>query len=313
MGPMLSPPDAAEVELVPPPPRSTAALATLAAEAAEHAELAAEAGASLQSASQPIASRPVRSPASPLGLAGLCLVCLAGPCLSFPELRWTAMGLAAGSLVLALASRYVKVPERDRPAILPLVVSGLAVPTVVISGLFPGLLSITPPSRGPAPVRDMTALYMVPIRGVGLQPASEWVQADQFTLQRGELRAHVLGGVVQLDQAMRGNGSEPHVYLSLRLSNVGGSRPVALARLASEKGPAAPILRHDHGDAFPWVVPSPGTAALPRDRLSPQESLDFVLTFQGNPREEDLLLELPALDGGAGSFRFRVPPTMIRR
>jgi hypothetical protein len=311
MAPMNCPPDETAVEFVPPPKATSVALARSAAEAAERAELASEDPIAPDSAGELVVSRPERPSPSPLALAGLFLVCLALPCLSFPDLRWAVVGLAIGSLVLAVASRFGNSFEQSRPLLLPLVTGGLAVAAGMIAGAFPGLFTITPSPGKPPPERDPALLYVIPIRGVGLKPAPEWAQADQYTLQRGDLRVRVLGGNLQLDPGA--NAPEQHVYLSVRLSHVAALRPIALTPLANAKGPSAPVLRHATGEPFSWVAPAPGTAVLPRDRLTPQESIDIVLTFQGCPREEDLLFELPALDGGPGPFRFRIPPSMIQR
>jgi hypothetical protein len=315
--PMSAPPDPAAIELVP-PPAAYGPVATTIASVARQAEHDAEESTSPQSGGPSLAARP--RPATPLpsllAAGGLFLACLGATFLSFAEWRWTSVSLAAGGLVLAVASRFVMVSQRDRPTVLPLVTGGLAVTTLVIAGVFPMLLATAPPvRRSPSapPERDMKALYVVPHKGLGLQPAPEWAQADQFTLQRGDLRVQVLGGELREEAVPGTNVPEIRLDLSLRLLHVGASPPVTLAPLANAPGRPAPMLRHDNGDAFPWSPPPPGTTVLPRDRLPAQQSVEFVLTFQGNPREEDLLLELPALDGGAGSFRFRIPPTMIRR
>jgi hypothetical protein len=243
------------------------------------------------------------------GALALLLAGLAVPGLSFARLRTPTMALAGGALAAALFARLTARPGQRAARAMPLAAAALAVPALLLAGLWPTLLGTAPPLADSSAGPDPAVQLAIPVGGGSPEPAPRWADAERYSLQQGDLRVRVTAARLQ-GEASTGGGS---LEVELRIYNVGMDRlPAYRGWGRSASGQAQATLGDPAGKTYSLIG---GSAGRGTDRtLAPFGRAQETLVFAAPPGEpECLYLELSVGPDGPGRFGFCIPRSMIAR
>jgi hypothetical protein len=239
---------------------------------------------------------------------------------SVPGAAFLTRPLSALALLVALACALTP-PLRQQANLLLL--GGLSV-LCLFTWIFMGP---KPPPRDP-PRPTFVAVPLQNAGMVGFKPVKddEWVDADLSALQRDDVRVRIRSvktGVVEMLQDKKPVFSPTeHLQIRVQVSYEGAAhQPIPFATWAD--GPHAaskhpPTLTDNLGHPYAQTRFEPTLTIVGRGPethpLTPGRMIDDLLIYPVPPPQVEFLrLELPGSAVGAtGSFRFRIPRSMIQ-